>query len=144
MLRQLSSAAHLIFRHRLPERDGGGFHRLIADGAVRCSARRVEALLDPGKIVSLSATDAAGVGGITMQFDDVIGREARYLMQIVDVLGDDGGEPARFIEPSQRAMAASRLCRGEGRLHRKAPPPCLVPRVLAGGEFIQWDRTGTV
>ena len=92
MLRQLSGAAHLVFRHRLPERDGRGLHRLIADDAVGRTTRRVEALLHPGKIVSLSAADAAGVGGVAMQLDDVIRRETRYLMQIVDVLGDDGGK----------------------------------------------------
>ena len=75
-----------------------------------------------------------------MQLDDVFGREARYLMQIVDVLGDDGGNLAGLVERGKRAVTASRLGSGKGRLHRKAPPPCFVARILAGNEFIKWNR----
>ena len=76
MLRKFGGAAHRVFRHRLPERDGRGLHRLVACGAVGRGARLVEALLDPRQIVGLPAADAAGVGGVAMQFDDVIGVEA--------------------------------------------------------------------
>ena len=141
MLGKLGGAAHLVFRHRLPERNGRSLHRLIAGGAAWRTAARLEALPNPRKIVSLSAADTAGVGGVAVQFDDVIRREARNLMQIVDVLGDDSGNLAGFVKRGKRAMTASRLCRGEGRLHRKAPPPCLVPGVLAGNEFIERNRT---
>src|SRR5260370_17608573 len=89
----------------------------------------------------LSAADAAGVRGIAVQFHHVIGREPRYLMQIVDVLGDDGRNLAGLVERGERAVAASRPRRGECRLHRKAPPPRLISRVLAGDEFIEVDRT---
>ena len=75
-----------------------------------------------------------------MQLDDVFGGEARDLMQIVDVLGDDGGDFAGLVERGQRAMTASRLRRGEGRLHRKAAPPCLVACIRAGDEFVERDR----
>ena len=109
MLGKLGGAAHLVFRHRLPERNGRSLHRLIAGGAVWRTAARLEALLDPRKIVSLSAADTAGVGGVAVQFDDVIRREARYLMQIVDVLGDDSGNLAGFVKRGERAMTASRL-----------------------------------
>src|SRR3981081_4077581 len=95
--------AHRVIRHCLPERDGGGLYRLVADSAVGRAADFVEASLDPGKIVSLPATDAAGVSGIALKLDDVLGREARYLMQIVDVLGDDGGERAGPGQPGARA-----------------------------------------
>src|SRR5882757_712750 len=106
-----------------------------------CSSDLVEALPDPRKIVSMSAANAAGVGGVAVQFDDVFGREARYLMQIVDVLGDDGGNFAGLVERGQRAVTASRLCCGKGRLHRKAPPPRLVAGIPAGDEFIKRNRT---
>src|SRR3979490_1756776 len=86
--------AHRVIRHCLPERDGGGLYRLGPGSGVGRGARVLEAPLDPGKIVSLPATDAAGVSGIAGKLDDVLGREARYLMQIVDVLGDDGGDLA--------------------------------------------------
>src|SRR3981081_1708503 len=91
---KFGGAAHRVGRHCLPERDGGGLYRLVAESAVGRAADFVEAPLDPGKIVSLPATDAAGVSGIAVKLDDVLGREARYLMQIVDVLGDDGGDLA--------------------------------------------------
>src|ERR1019366_133879 len=114
MLGQLGGAAHRVFRHRLPERDGGGLDRLVADGAVGRPADGVEAPLDPCKIVGFSATDAAGVSGIAVKLDDMIGREPRYLMQIVDVLGDDGGNLAGLVERGKRAVTASRPRRGEG------------------------------
>src|SRR5258708_34957300 len=84
-------AAHRVVRHRLPEGDGGSFYRLLADSAVGRAADFVEAPLDPGKIVSLPAADAAGVSGVAVKLNDVLGREARYLMQIVDGLRDAGG-----------------------------------------------------
>src|SRR5258707_5837395 len=73
--------------------------------------------------------------------DDVAGRETRYLMQIVDVLGDDGRNLASPVERGQRAVTASRLCCGECRFHREAPPPCLVPGLRTGDKFIEWNRT---
>ena len=75
-----------------------------------------------------------------MELDDIFGGEAGDLMQIVDILGDDGGDLAGLVERGERAMTASRLRRGKSRLHRKAPPPCLVPGVRTGDEFIERDR----
>src|SRR6266849_2276451 len=141
MLGKFGGAAHLIFRHRLPERDGGGLDRLVADRAVGRGTGRVKALPDPGKIVSPSAADAAGVSGIAVKLDNMIRREAGDLMQIVDVLGDDGGNLAGLVERSERAVAAPRLCCGKCRLHRKAPPPSFLPGVRACDEFIERDRT---
>ncbi len=141
MLREFRGAAHRLFGHRLSERDGGGLDRLVADGAVGRAADFVEALLGPGKIVSLSAADAAGVSGIAVELDDVLGCETRSLMQIVDVLGNDGRNLAGPVERGQRAVATSRLCRGECRFHREAPPPCLVPGVRTGDKLVEWNRT---
>ena len=118
-------AAHLVFRHRLSERDGRGLDRIVADRAVGRAAGLVEARFDPRQIVGLPAADAAGIGGVAVQLDHVVGLEARHLMQIVDVLGDDRGDLAGPVERGQRAVAAAGLCRGKGRLHRKAPPPGL-------------------
>ena len=61
-------------------------------------------------------------------------------MQIVDVLGDDGRNFAGLVQRSERAVTASRPRRGERRLHRKAPPPRLVPGTRAGDEFVERDR----
>src|SRR5437868_8582917 len=141
MLREFRGAAHRLFRHRLSERDGGGLDRLVADGAVGRAADFVEALLDPGKIVSLPAADAAGVSGIAVELDDVLGCETRYLMQIVDVLGDDARNLAGPVERGQRTVAASRLCCGDCRFHRDAAPPCLVPGVRTGNKFVECNRT---
>src|SRR2546430_4367357 len=141
MLREFRGAAHRLFRHRLSERDGGGLDRFVADGAVGRAADYGEAVLDPGKIVSLSAADAAGVSGIAVELDDVLGCETRSLMQIVDVLGDDARNLAGPVERGQRAVAASRLCCGECRFHREAPPPCFVPGVRTGDKFVECNRT---
>src|SRR5438045_3937941 len=88
-----------------------------------------------------TAAEAAGIGGIAVQRHHVIPGETRYLVQIVDVLGDDGGNLAGPIERCERAMAASRLCRRKSRLHRKAPSPCLLPGLGAGDEFVERDWT---
>src|SRR4030081_4012469 len=133
---KFGGAAHRVVRHGLPKRDGGGVYRRVTDSAVGRAADFVEAPLDPGKIVSLPATDAAGVSGIAVKLDDVLGREARYLMQIVDVLGDDSGGLAGPVERGERAVTASRPRRGECRLHRQAPSPCLIPGLGARDEFI--------
>src|ERR1700724_3273507 len=141
VLCELGGATHRVFRHRLPERDGRCLYRLVANGAVGRTTALFEAPLDPWQVVRLSAADAAGVGGVAVKLDDMFGRKSRYLMQIVDVLGDDGGNLAAPVQRSQRAMTASRPRRGEGRLHRKAPPPCLIPGIPAGDEFIERNRT---
>ena len=75
-----------------------------------------------------------------MQFDHMVGRETRRLMQIVDVLGDDGRDLAGAIERGERAVAASGPGGRECRLHGKAPPPGFVARVLACHELVERDR----
>src|ERR1700677_2774042 len=138
---KLGGAAHGIFRHRLAERDGRSLYRLIAMGAAGRATQRVEALLDPRQLIRLSAADAAGVSGVSVKLDNVIGREARDLMQIVDILVDDGGNLSAPVQRRQRAVTASGPRRGESRLHREAPAPCLIAGVRAGNEFIERDRT---
>src|SRR5829696_3153169 len=70
---QFGGAAHRVFRHRLSERDRRGLHRLVADGAVGGIAGLFETRFYPRKIIGMSTADAAGIGGIAMQFDDVVG-----------------------------------------------------------------------
>src|ERR1700755_3297254 len=67
MLRQFGGAAHLVFRHRLAKGNGRGLDRLVANCAVRRPTYCIEALFDPRQIVSLPATNAAGIGGVTMK-----------------------------------------------------------------------------
>ena len=91
----------------------------------------------------LQSDSLAPPSEIVMKFDHVVGLEARHLVQVVDVLGDDRRNLAGPVERSQRAMPAAGLRRRKCRLHRKAPPPRFVPRVRAGDEFIKRDRAVT-
>ena len=75
-----------------------------------------------------------------MQFDDVFRGNSRGLMQIVDILRDDGRDLAGAVEARQRAMAAAGLCPAELLLHGEAAPPQLIARLLAVQELIEWDR----
>src|SRR4051812_24453356 len=62
------------------------------------------------------------------------------LVQIVDILRDDGRDLARLIERRQRPVPAARPRRGKGGLDRKAAAPCLVAGFLTGDEFLVTDR----
>ena len=98
MLGKFRGTAHRLLRHRLSERDRRGLDRVVAQGAVGRAAVLIETLFDPRQIISLSAADAAGIGGVAMELDHVIALETRYLVQIVDVLGDDRGNLAGPVE----------------------------------------------
>src|SRR5690348_425350 len=141
MLRQLTRAYHRILRHRLTEGDGRGLDRLVAVVAVGRTAIRIEALLYPGQIVGATAADAARIGCVAVQLDDMIGGETGRLMQIVDVLGDDRRNLARTIERGERTMPSPRLRSREGLLHRKTATPGLVARVPARHKLVERDRT---
>ena len=71
----------------------------------------------------MSAADAAGIGGVAVQLDDMLRRKTRRLMQIIDVLGHDRGNLAGPVQRSERAVTAPRPRGGEGGFHRKAPVP---------------------
>ena len=75
-----------------------------------------------------------------MKLDHMFGGEAGHLMQVVDVLGDYGGNLARPVERGQGTVTAAGFGRRKSRLHRKAPPPGFVAGILAGDEFIERDR----
>src|SRR4051812_20695261 len=62
------------------------------------------------------------------------------LVQIVDVLRDDGRDLARLIERRQRPVAAARPRRGKGGLHGESAAPCLVAGLLTGDKFVVADR----
>src|ERR1700686_84301 len=61
-------------------------------------------------------------------------------MQVVDVLGDDGGNLAGAIEARQRPVASPRPGIAELVAHGKTPPPGFVARLLAGQELVERDR----
>ena len=61
-------------------------------------------------------------------------------MQVVDVLGDHGGNLAGPIQAGQRAVAPSRPGIAELVGHGEATPPGFVARFLARHELIERNR----
>src|ERR1700688_4767198 len=61
-------------------------------------------------------------------------------MQVVDVLGDDGGTLAGTIEARQRPVSPPRPGIAELVGHGKAAPPGFVARLLARQELVERDR----
>src|SRR6202166_2306715 len=61
-------------------------------------------------------------------------------MQVVDVLGDDGGNLAGAIEARQRPVSPPRPGIAELVGHGEAAPPGFVARLLARQELVEWDR----
>ncbi len=138
---QRLGATHRDFRHRLAERDRRGLDRIVAGRAGRRDAARgVELLPHPVDLVALAAADAARVARIAVQFDHVVRRDTRTLMQIVDILRDHARHFSGAIQRGDGAMAASRFRRSERRLHREAPLPGFVARLLAGDELVEGNR----
>src|SRR6201999_211270 len=103
----------------------------VADGAFGRMAGLREALLRPGQFVAFSAIQTGGIGGVAVQFHDIIRPKSGGLMQIVDVLGDDRRYLPRLIKRSQCTMAAAGFCNAEMLLHGEAPPPAFVAPLLA-------------
>src|ERR1700731_1478386 len=61
-------------------------------------------------------------------------------MQIVDVLGDDGGNLAGAVEARPPPVSPPRPGIAELVGHGKTPPPGFVARLLAGQELVERDR----
>ena len=97
-------------------------------------------LAHPDKLVALAAIEAQSEGRVAVQFDDMFRRDARGLMQIVDVLRDDRRHLAGAIEAGERPMAPARLGVAELVVHGEAPPPGFVARLLARQELVERDR----
>src|SRR3954468_140008 len=85
-----------------------------------------EFLFHPRKLVASPAIEAGRVGGVAVEFDDVVRRNTRRLMQVIDILRDESGRLARTIKRRQRAMTAARLGFGETCLHGEPPPPGFI------------------
>src|SRR3954470_3668698 len=98
MLRKLGCALHFIPRHRLTERHGRRLHRLGASRTIRRGTVDCETLLYPAELKALATSDAARIGGVAVQLDDLIRGKAGHLMQIVDVLRDHGRDPAGAVK----------------------------------------------
>src|SRR5580692_1917624 len=61
-------------------------------------------------------------------------------MEIIDVLGDDGGNLAGSVKARQRPVAPPRPGIAELVGHGKTPPPGFVARLLAPEELVERDR----
>ena len=93
---QFLGALHRLGRHRLAERHGRGLD-VAAAVAIRARGRSTLRILSlhPGQFVALRAIEADRVGRVAVQLDDVVRRNARCLMQIVDVLRHHRRAPCR-------------------------------------------------
>jgi len=83
-------AAHGFFGHGLAEGDGGSLDdafAVIADGEAFVFLEGGE---DGSEGIAASAVEAFSVGGVAVEFDDLIVGDAGVLVEVVDVLGDDG------------------------------------------------------
>src|SRR5580700_2301138 len=97
-------------------------------------------LAHPGQLVSVGAIQTRRIGRIAVQLDNMFGRNAGRLMEIIDILGDYGGHLARTVKAGERAMSPPRLGIAELVLHGEATPPGFVTRFLAREELVEWDR----
>jgi len=91
-----------------------------------------------------------GIAGVTIQAHnpvhaavkliDLLGIITRFLMKIIDILGDDGRRLAVPVETRQREMPATRPGAGEMLFHGESPPPCFVAHFLICEEVFEWNR----
>src|SRR5947209_473461 len=122
--------------------------RCLAPGA-SVRARQRESLdskitpgLGPKRRKMRLRTDCAqalGLGRVAVQLDDVAGRDPGRLVQIVDVLRDDGRHLAAPVETRQRAVPPARARLAETVLQREPAPPGLLAHLLAGQEIVEID-----
>ena len=133
-------ARHLDLGHRLAERDRGGLHDAVALLADRQRALAQERLLDRLQLVALAAVEAARVGRVAVQLDDLRLRHARALVQAVDVLGDDRRHLALLDQPGERAMAGIGFGLEHGLVGRELAPPRFAPHLLRRHEVVEVDR----
>src|SRR6185503_15085706 len=130
-------ALHRQRRHRLTERDRRRLHNAAARLARADRAARLELALEFRQFDAQRAAEAARVSRITVQLDDFVLRHARGLVQVVDVLRDDG---ARFPGSNQlrdRVMAAVRLRADPAVAIVEAPSPRLAPLLFRREELLE-------
>src|SRR6185312_15848129 len=91
-------------------------------------------------LVAPVALQALGVRRIAVQFDDVVRRNPRGLMQIIDVLGYHRRHLAAAVEARECAMSPARTRILETVLHGEPPTPGLLTHLAAGAEIVEIDR----
>ncbi len=87
------------------------------------------------------AIEAAGVGGVAVQLDDLPVGNARFLVQAVDVLGDDASRRPAPHQHLDGAVAAARFRFADGVLTGEFSPPRLAAHLLGGNEVLELDGT---
>src|SRR6266700_806908 len=131
------SAAHFGLRHRLTERDRRGLDEPVTAVAARRLAVTLKGDPNIGELKPRRAIEAGGVGGIAVQFDDLLRGDPGCLVQPVDILGDDGVDLAAAHQRIDGTMAAIGLGRAKLVFHRKAAAPGLAPCRLGGEEIVE-------
>lgn len=137
-----AGAVHLAFRHRLAEGDRGRLDVPAAEPAGGRLAVGFEGGPDRRELVAGAAGQAARIAPVAVQLDDPVRIDARLLVEVVDVLGDDAGRLAGAHQPGDRAVAAVGFGAGDVAVDDEFPPPRLAARVFGGDEVLEVDRRG--
>ena len=113
---------------------------LQPDGRRDVGVERGEAALhlDPRRLGPAGQADDGG--DVTVQVDDRAA--ARRLVQAIDVLGDDAGQPARPLELGQRAMPGVRPGLADPPPALVGPGPVAAPSLRCPGELAELHRRG--
>src|SRR4029077_898819 len=110
--------------HRLAEGNRRGLDVAAAIAAIRRALAALDELpAHPGELVALAAAEAHSISVVAVQLDHVFRRYSGALVQIVDVLRDDGRRLASAVEARKRKVSAARPGGGKLRIHGEAPPP---------------------
>ena len=108
--------------------------------ALRRLSGRLEACAHPIQLVARPAVEAGRIGAVAVELDHLISRDARLLLQAVDVLRDDGRHLPRGDERGQCEMAAARARAAIEVVHRELAPPRLAARLGAADIGLERDR----
>jgi hypothetical protein len=128
----------------LTERDGGRLDDAAAGAANGQRAACEKDLADGLEFVAGAALEAGGIGGVSVQFDHLLGGDARFLVQPVDVLGNDGAGRAAPYQFRNRFVTPVGLGRGNGLVAVELSRPVLAPGVGRFHELAEVDGTVTL
>jgi hypothetical protein len=138
--RELPGMPHCRLGHGLTERDRGRFHDPSASRTHWRVACNLELNPDRCEFVAQSAGETGRVGSIPMQLDNLFRRDARGLVESVDVLSDDRGHLPALHEGRERDMPATRQCAATLVVDGEFPVPGFTPRLLAAEKCVERNR----
>ncbi len=135
---------HRQRRHGLPEEDGVGLDDPATGGTSRHVLPGLQPLLDRVPRDTGATVEAAHASRVAVQLDDLLGRDARPLVQVVDVLGHDAVQESEPIEGSDGLVGRVRPGTPDRPVqlptHRPVPPAPLG----RGHEALVGEVLGTV